>query len=158
VSIELQYTDGTTAVAPTRFALARLRATTRSHGLRRSDDAGGAGRYLRRTRVLVCRAAVDALLRTRIGEPESCAHFVTPIPSADNYELAEAVIPQLERPGVHVVSARSPHSIFTFSDSDRVTAESPRRHRTGWRVIANSEVGHRRCGFRHGYRLICTTA
>ena len=84
---------------------------------------------------------------------------VPPLPPAGQYELAEAVIPKLERPGVHVVSARVTDTHFYLqATSDRVTAEVRRGDivQAGV-VIANSEVGASSLRISPMvYRLICT--
>jgi hypothetical protein len=100
------------------------------------------------------------LLRTRAAATGELRAFLSrryrPL---DNYELAEAVLPQLERPGVRVVSARITDTHFYLqATSDRVTAEVRRGDivQAGV-VIANSEVGASSLRISPMvYRLICT--
>ncbi len=131
------------------------------HGLRRSDDSAGAGPLLAQDLAYwFAEQPSTRLLRTRTGETGELRAFLSrryrPL---DNYELAEAVIPQLERPGVHVVSARITDTHFYLqATSDRVTAEVRRGDivQAGV-VIANSEVGASCARISPMvYRLICT--
>ena len=162
VSIELQHTDGTTAVAPTRFALGQIASHYKipMAYVDRMTQAGAGPLLAQNLAYWFAEQPSTRLLRTRTGETGELRAFLSrryrPL---DNYELAEAVIPQLERPGVHVVSARITDTHFYLqATSDRVTAEVRRGDvvQAGV-VIANSEVGASSLRISPMvYRLICT--
>lgn len=129
VSIELQPTDGTTTVASTRFALGQIASHYKipTTYVDRMTQAGAGPLLAQNLAYWFTKQPSTRLLRTRTGDTGGLRAFLLrryrPL---DNYELAEAVIPQLERPGVHVVLTR----ITLQATSDRVIAEV------------------RRCGFR----------
>ncbi len=162
VSIELQHTDGTTAVAPTQFALGQIASHYKipMAYVDRMTQAGAGPLLAQNLAYWFAEQPSTRLLRTRPGETGKLRAFLSrryrPL---DNYKLAEAVIPQLERPGVHVMSARITDTHFSFqATSDRVTAEVRRGDivQAGV-VIANSEVGASSLRISPMvYRLICT--
>ncbi len=162
VCINLEHANGTIAVAPTRFALGQIAGHYKipMAYVDRMTQVGAASLLAQNIAYWFAEQPSTRLLRTRTGETGELRAFLSrryrPL---DNYELAEAVIPQLERPGVHVVSARVTDTHFYLqATSDRVTAEVRRGDivQAGV-VIANSEVGASSLRISPMvYRLICT--
>lgn len=162
VCINLEHPKGTIAVAPTRFALGQIASHYKipMAYVDRMAQVGAASLLAQNIAYWFAEQPSTRLLRTRTGETGELRAFLSrryrPL---DNYELAEAVIPQLERPGVHVVSARVTDTHFYLqATSDRVTAEVRRGDivQAGV-VIANSEVGASSLRISPMvYRLICT--
>ena len=162
VCINLEHANGAITVAPTRFALGQIASHYKipMAYVDRMTQAGAAALLAQNIAYWFAEQPSTRLLRTRSGETGELRAFLSrryrPL---DNYELAEAVIPQLERPGVHVVSARVTDTHFYLqATSDRVTAEVRRGDivQAGV-VIANSEVGASSLRISPMvYRLICT--
>jgi hypothetical protein len=77
VSIELQHTDGTTAVAPTRFALGQLASHYKipMTYVDRMTQAGAGPLLARNLAYCFAEQPSTRLLRTRTATLESYAHF-----------------------------------------------------------------------------------
>jgi hypothetical protein len=162
VLIELEHNGGTTAVTPTRFALGQIAGHYKipMAYVDRMTQANAGALLAQNLAYWFAEQPSTRLLRTRTGGSGELRAFLSrryrPL---DNYELAEAVIPQLERPGVHIVSARITDTHFYLqATSDKVTAELRQGDvvQAGV-VIANSEVGASSLRISPMvYRLICT--
>jgi Domain of unknown function (DUF932) len=162
VSIELQHNDGTMDVTPTRFALGQIANHYKipMAYVDRMIQANAGPLLAQNLAYWFAEQPSTRLLRTRTGDTGELRAFLSRRYRAlDNYELAEAVIPQLERPGVRVVSARITDTHFYLqATSDRVTAEVRRGDIVQAAVvIANSEVGASSLRVSPMvYRLVCT--
>ncbi len=162
IRVELEGPSDPVVAVPTRFALGQMATHYKIPWVyvERMAQSGAGALLAENLAYWFSEQPATRLLRTRGGTDVELRAFLSrKYRPLDNYELAEAVIPILERPGVRIVSARITETHFYIqATSERITAEVRKDDvvQAGV-VIANSEVGASSLRISPMvYRLVCT--